>query len=87
MKIIKKTQILVETKRGIVVSQSVSDEQIICEQCGKQMMTAQTASALLGINIRKIYRLIEKENFHFSDSNLEVTHICSSAISRLSQKD
>jgi len=87
MKIIKKTHILVETKRQIVISQSPPDEQIICEQCGGQMMTAQTASALLGINIRKIYRLIEKENFHFSDSNLEVTHICSSAISRLSQKN
>ena len=50
-------------------------------------MTAQTVSALLGINIREIYRLIEKGNFHFSDSQLEVTHICSSAISRISQKD
>ncbi len=87
MKIIKKTQILVETKRQIVISQLPPDEQIICEQCGGQMMPTQTASALLGLNIREIYRLIEKGNFHFSDSNLEVTHICSSAVSRISQKD
>ena len=89
MKIIKKTHILVETKREIVISQSQSppDEQIVCQQCGGQMMTAQTAAALLEINIREIYRLIGKENFHFSDSQLEVTHICSSAISRISQKD
>ena len=87
MKIIKKTHILVETKREIVVSQSPPDEQIVCQQCGGQMMTAQTVSALLGINVREIYRLLEKGNFHFSDSQLEVTHICSSAISRISQKD
>ncbi len=89
MKIIKKTHILVETKREIIVSQKQSppDEQIVCEKCGGQMMTAQTAAALLGINIREIYRLIENENFRFSDTQLEVTHICSSAISRISQKD
>ena len=87
MKIIKKTHILVETKRKIIVSQSPSDTPLACQQCGGQMMTAQTASTLLGINIREIYQLIEKGNFHFSDSNLEVTHICSSAISRTSPND
>ncbi len=68
MKIIKKTHILVETKREIIIGKSPpdeQDEQIVCEQCGGEMMTAQTVSALLGINIREIYRLIEKGKLSF----------------------
>ena len=89
MKIIKKTHVLVKTRREVVIGKSPldeQDEQIVCEQCGGEMMTAQTISALLGINIREIYRLIEKGKFHFSDSQLAVTHICSSTLSRISQK-
>ncbi len=46
-------------------------------------MTAQMTAKLLSVNIREIYKLLEKENLHFSDSQLEVTHICSSAFSRI----
>lgn len=87
MKITRKTNILVATRRKLFIRQSAIDEQIICEQCGGEMMTAQTVPALTGIGIREIYRLVEQAEVHFVEPCFDQIHICLNSINLILQKN
>ena len=59
----------------------------MCEQCGGQMVTAQTIATLTGIGICEIYRLFEKADVHFVETRSDKTPVCLSSINKISQKD
>jgi predicted RNA-binding Zn-ribbon protein involved in translation (DUF1610 family) len=53
MEIKRRTEILIETSRQIVVGDSESSEHFTCPQCGNQMVTAEHAAILLAEPKRK----------------------------------
>jgi len=46
MEIKRRTEILIETSRQIVVGNSESSEHFTCPQCGNQMVAARNAAAI-----------------------------------------
>ena len=69
MEIIKRTSILVKTRRRYVVENVQTDKSISCERCAGQMIPAQTAAIIFNVSSRVIYRFIEQENIHFAETN------------------
>lgn len=76
MKITRKTNILVSTRRKFVIRQPPSGEQKICEQCGELMTDAQSAAEIVGLSVREIYRLIEAGEIHFFENEEKICLIC-----------
>ncbi|MDQ2746313.1 MAG: hypothetical protein M3T96_03530 [Acidobacteriota bacterium] len=86
MAIIRKTNVLIKTARKFIIYQSAAAEQIRCEQCGEQMMQAQTSADLFGISSRKIYRLIEHGEIHFVETLANKIYVCPVSIKKASEK-
>jgi len=80
MEIIRKTNILIKTERKFVIRQSSAEEEIWCETCDGQMITAQNAAVLHGISTREIYGLVEKGTLHFVESGAKILYVCPSLI-------
>jgi hypothetical protein len=76
MEITRTTDIWVETKRRFFVHQTQSNEQLLCASCAGQMITAEVSAALLGISRRLVYRLVEAEIVHFSETEAGVIFVC-----------
>lgn len=79
MEIIRQTDILVETKRRFVIRQPQSGEPMICAECGESMLAAEATAELFGISRRAVYRLVEKENAHFAETETGAVMICASS--------
>lgn len=78
MEIIKKTSILVKTRRRFVISGLPPNEIIHCEQCAEQMIPAQASADFFGVSSRVIYRLIEQENIHYLET--KEIYVCPASI-------
>ena len=53
-----------------------------CEQCRVEVswLTPNQVVALTGLTLRKIFRRIEADSFHFSESDPKVLHICPNSL-------
>ncbi|HQU84887.1 MAG TPA: hypothetical protein PKY59_17240 [Pyrinomonadaceae bacterium] len=76
MEIIRKTDILIETKRRFIISQPEQDEQFFCPLCAGQMISAEASAVLFEMSRRAIYRTIEKETVHFTETPDGLIMIC-----------
>lgn len=76
MEIIKKTSILVKTRRRFVVSGLLHNEIIQCGQCAGQMLPAQSAADFFSVSSRIIYRLIEQESIHYIETDVNEIFVC-----------
>ncbi len=47
MEIKRRTEILIETRREIIIHDSDASGQIVCPQCGEKMLAAKHAAAIL----------------------------------------
>jgi tyrosine-protein phosphatase YwqE len=80
MKVIKRTNILVETKRRYVVSSRQVGEMIQCTHCLEQMISAQASADFFGASSRKIYRFIEREVIHFAETDTNQIYVCPTSV-------
>jgi len=64
----KRTEITVETRRLLVVHRS--KQQQWCSECAQlvTMLTPEDAATVSGVSSRSIYRWVEAERVHFSES-------------------
>lgn len=76
MEIIRKTDILIETKRRFIISQHEQEEQFLCPFCAGQMISAEASAVLFETSRRAIYRTIEKEAVHFAETPDGLLMIC-----------
>lgn len=81
MRIIRKTSILVKTKRALKVRGQASDDEIIlCPQCGEIMSDARSVSDILDISVREVYRLVEAGKIHFFETGKKIDFLCLKSI-------
>lgn len=76
MKITRRTTVFVKTERKFLVARSISKELIRCEQCGEQMIPAQSSADFFQVSSRRIYRLIESEKIHFAETAANEIYVC-----------
>lgn len=76
MEIIRKTDILVETRRRFIISQPESDEQFFCPHCPGQLISAEASAVLFNLSRRAVYRIIEKEAVHFCETENGLIFVC-----------
>lgn len=83
MEIIRKTEIVVETKRRFIINRSSAAEYLICPDCPGRMMTAEAAAAVFNVSRRAVYRFIEQEKGHFSETEAGEIFICSDSFAEV----
>jgi len=76
MEIKRRTEILIETQRQIVVHDSDSSGRFTCPQCGETMLAAEHAAVVFGISRRAAYQFIERENAHFVEIETGAVMLC-----------
>jgi predicted RNA-binding Zn-ribbon protein involved in translation (DUF1610 family) len=76
MEIKRTTEILVETRRRLVIVQPEYAGRILCPQCGERMIEAEIAAALLAVSRRFVYRQIEKPDAHFVETGAGILFVC-----------
>jgi len=83
MRITRRTNILVETKRKIVIQAQPAETPIYCEQCAEPMIPAQMSADIFGFSSRIIYRLIESDKIHFIETENNEIYVCPLSVKRL----
>ncbi len=83
MKIKHTTEIFVETNRRFVIRQPESGEQIVCPQCCEPMLAAEAIAAVFGISRRAVYRFIENETAHFTETEAGAVMLCPSSLAAI----
>lgn len=88
MEIKRITEILVETKRRIVVRgcATTASEFVVCHVCGKQMRAAEEVAAGFGISRRAIYRLVEQGAGHFIENAEGEVWLCLASLAAWREK-
>lgn len=78
----RRTEITVQPKRRLVVRRGRSPVRVWCQGCGQpvQMLTAEQAAAFVGTSRRTIYRWVEAEKLHFTETSDGVVLICLDAL-------
>ncbi len=74
----KKTEITIETYRVKVIRRSGRTARVWCAACGEmvQMITAEQAALLAGVTTRAIYRWVEEERLHFTETEVGGLLVC-----------
>lgn len=80
MEIKRTTEIFVETKRRFIVRGTETGELRICPACGETMLAAEQAAALLEINCRTIFQIIERGATHFVENPTGATLVCPTSL-------
>lgn len=83
MKIIRKTNVFIKTKRKFIVGNESPPEFICCEECAEQMIAAQASADFFGVSSRKIYRLIDKDKIHFVETETNKIYVCPVSIKKI----
>lgn len=76
MEIKRTTEISVEKTRRFVIRQPETDEMIFCSACGEPMLTAEAAAALFKIKCRRVYRIVESNAAHFTETEAGAMFVC-----------
>jgi hypothetical protein len=74
----KRTEITIETSRVVVIRQRRSVVRAWCDLCAQpvKVVTAEEAAALASVSMRTIYRWVEAEKVHFTETPEGVLLIC-----------
>jgi len=74
----KRTEITVETDQVLIIRQRRSGVRAWCDGCAEQvkMARAEEAAALAGVTARTIYRWVEAEKVHFTETPDGSLFIC-----------
>jgi hypothetical protein len=74
----RRTEITVETHRVLVIRHHRRIVRAWCEGCARpvQMVTAEEAAAVAGVTSRTIYRWVEAEQLHFTETPERSLLIC-----------
>ena len=81
----KRTTITVETERVLIISRRVgrnSPPRAWCAECGAlvELISPEVAAALARVSPRTIYRWVETDRLHFTDSTENTLLICLNSI-------
>lgn len=78
----RRTEIIVETERIIVVSPPTTTVHLWCDACSAQveMVTPEHAAALVQVTPRAVYRWIETELLHFLEEPDGRLFICRNSL-------
>lgn len=84
----RRTEIIIEIEREIVISQS-RNTRSWCMRCGKpvQMLDVTNAALMLRTTSSGIHRLAESEELHFADSLKGELLICTNSVLALRQNE
>ncbi len=86
----RKTKITVETERLVIVRRREKDESGWCGRCEAKVriITPEEAAVAAHVSTRTIYRWIEAERLHFTETPEGFLRIClDSLMSNLSQRE
>jgi hypothetical protein len=78
----RRREITIETERVLVVRSRSGSFTAWCEECGasSSMVTPEVAAAIAGVGSREIYRWIEEEKLHFSETGGGLVFVCCSSL-------
>jgi excisionase family DNA binding protein len=78
----KRTEITIETDRVVVISRRNLSAQSWCGACGKRvsMITIDEAAMLARVSSRTVYRWVEDERLHFTETSDGRLLVCSESI-------
>jgi len=81
----RKTQITIETDRVLVIHRPRRPVIAWCAECSDhvKMITPDEAAAVNGISTRAMYRWIEAERIHFTETHQGSLFVCLNSLSRL----
>lgn len=67
----RRTEITIETERVIVIRKRRPQIQDWCNRCGEivPMVTVDEAAGIAGVNSRTIYRWVEADRIHFTETS------------------
>jgi len=84
----KKKEITVETHQVTVIRRRRSAHRAWCAACAQTvpMVSAEEAAALLGLTVRKVYRLVEAEGLHFTETREGWLRLCLDSIQEAKQR-
>jgi len=83
----KKKEITVETHQVTVIRRR-SAHRAWCAACAQSvpMVSAEEAAALLGLTVRKVYRLVETDGLHFTETREGWLRLCLDSIQEAKQR-
>jgi len=84
MEIKRKFEQLIVTKRRIVVHQPSSVTQTACPECGEPMLPIAQAAVLMGIKQSRVFRIIEADAAHFTETEAGELMICVNSVAAVS---
>lgn len=84
MKITRRTNISVTTERRLVVRQP--ETVIGCPSCVAPMIPAHIFAEFFGISSRTIYRLIESDAIHYTETETNEIYVCQISVERALEK-
>jgi len=76
MKIIRRTNIIIKTKRSLTVPSKPAAEIILCPQCAELMTRTQMCANFFEVSSRVIYRLIEAGEIHYIETAVNAIYVC-----------
>jgi excisionase family DNA binding protein len=81
----KRTEITIETDRIVVISRRNLQAQSWCGACNKRvsMVTIDEAARLARVSARTVYRWVEDEKLHFTETSDGRLLICSESIPQI----
>jgi excisionase family DNA binding protein len=81
----RRTHITIETDRVLVIRRHGRLVMDWCAECSEQvkMITPHEAAAVTGISTRTIYRWIEADSIHFTETHEGSMLVCLNSLSRL----
>lgn len=79
----KRTEITIETERVVVLSRRRQLVKAWCQACGRQvvMVTVDEAARFAYVSARTIYRWVEDEKLHFTETSDGGLLVCYESIS------
>jgi hypothetical protein len=74
----RRTRLMIETERVLIVTGHQSDFEGWCDQCGAEvkLVAPELAATLTGLSRRAVYRLIETGQIHFTESAEALVSVC-----------
>lgn len=85
MEIKRRTEILVETDRRLVIRLPAEADCRACPECRQTMLTAEHAAALFGTSQRAIFQAIEAGAIHFLECEMGVLLVCPQSFATIKQ--
>jgi len=76
--VIKTAKFTIETERVLVIRRRAESRRAMCQGCGQvvDLLTVDEAAAFARISSRSVFRLVEDEGIHFTETVEEVLLIC-----------